>query len=221
MANTYHMYRIRLHFTPSDDTNEALSQLIFAMNRESKRSTINNTYIEFMYDYTGSFCSIGCINNHSSTQVEPNLRWVLTSEPARRDGSNGVRVGDARIEDSMIRFLNLPIGSIWPNDGTHYRAHPSPLSTTFLTAWSYMFNNVWDRNTLYIHASFVNYTPYQYLGQNGEFYPKPSKIYEFHDSSKDFEIWYTFDGLHPVSLPYEDVEVELCFILDNRKYISE
>jgi hypothetical protein len=190
------------------------------MNAFSKKHLVNGTYIEFIYDFIDNNAIIGCRNVYSGNAVEPTLSWLFTSEPAAND-NGGVLVGNPSIKPSVIRFLNIPTDSEWPNDGTHYTPHPSPLSTTFLTAWTYMFNNVWDRNSLYIHASFVNYTPYQYLGQNGEFYPKPSKIYEFHDSSKDFEIWYTFDGLHPVNLPYEDVEVELCFILDNRKYISE
>jgi hypothetical protein len=150
--------------------------------------------------------------------------------PNKYVDDNGFTIEHPDMEDGLIHLFNLPADSQWKNDGTYYTTFTVPLSTDnvnndeeedFVNDVFYTFSNVWDRDRLYVHASFVNYTPFQYLGQNGEFYPKPSKIYEFNDSSKDFEVWYTLDGFHTIDLPYEDVEIELCFILDNRKYISE
>ena len=51
---------------------------------------------------------------------------------------------------------------------------------------SFYFNNVWNRESLFVHASFVNGTSFQVLGKSGEFYPKPSKMYRFNGNSPDF-----------------------------------
>jgi hypothetical protein len=75
---------------------------------------------------------------------------------------------------------------------------------------------------LYIHASFVNYTQFHYLGRNNEFYMKPSKIYSFVDlQAIQFYFEVSFDAMRPVSFPYVDFEVELSFIMDAKKYQSE
>jgi hypothetical protein len=86
---------------------------------------------------------------------------------------------------------------------------------------TYIFPNVWNRRDLYIHASFVNYTAYGYLGRDGEFYPKPSKIYQFDWQPMQFFFEVSFDGMTPVELPYERFEVELSFIIDDKRYQSQ
>ena len=43
--------------------------------------------------------------------------------------------------------------------------------------YRFEFSNVWNRRDIFVHASFVNGTSFQFLGRNGEFYPKPSKMY--------------------------------------------
>jgi hypothetical protein len=86
---------------------------------------------------------------------------------------------------------------------------------------TWVFPNVWDRRDLYIHASFVNYTSYGYLGRDGEFYPKPSKIYHFEWQPMQFFFEVSFDGMRPVVLPYEHFEVELSFIIDDKRYQSQ
>ena len=47
------------------------------------------------------------------------------------------------------------------------------------------FQNVWNRESLFVHASFVNGTSFQVLSKNGEFYTKPSKMYRFNGNSPD------------------------------------
>ena len=46
------------------------------------------------------------------------------------------------------------------------------------------FSNVWNRRDIFVHASFVNGTSFQFFGRNGEFYPKPSKMYRFNGLEK-------------------------------------
>jgi hypothetical protein len=111
---------------------------------------------------------------------------------------------DPPIDPDFLRLFNVSSGS-----------------ATYTPAFGWIFNNVWDRRDLYIHASFVNYTSFGYLGRDGEFYPKPSKIYDFAWQPMQFYFQVSFDGMSPVALPYENFEVELSFIIDTKKYQSQ
>jgi hypothetical protein len=95
-----------------------------------------------------------------------------------------------------------------PRDGDHLK--------------TYSFSNVWDRRPqrLFFHASFVNHTQFGYLGQSGDFYPKPNKIYTADNSTQDFYFWASLDGITPIELLYEDFMIELAFILDTEDYQS-
>jgi hypothetical protein len=79
-------------------------------------------------------------------------------------------------------------------------------------AKEFIFPNVWDRQELFIHASFVTNTTAGYLGRGGEFYYKPSKIYPC-DSQSSFYLELSFDGYNKTLLPYENFIVELIFIM--------
>jgi hypothetical protein len=86
-------------------------------------------------------------------------------------------------------------------------------------AATHKFPNVWDRKTLFLHASFVTDTTAGYLGRGGEFYPKPSKMYR-HGNYADFFVETSLDGYHKVPMPYENWIVELSLILDADEYQS-
>jgi hypothetical protein len=94
---------------------------------------------------------------------------------------------------------------------------PEGLASEF--GFQHVFKNVWDRKTLFLHASFVTDTTAGYLGRGGEFYPKPSKMYR-HGNYSDFFIETSLDGYHKVPLPYENWIIELSLILDADEYQS-
>jgi hypothetical protein len=94
--------------------------------------------------------------------------------------------------------------------------YPPALQTPFVV--SHSFQNVWDRKTLFLHASFVTSTTAGYLGRGGEFYPKPSKMYR--TAGPDFYIETSLDGYHPLPMPYENWILELTCILDADDYQS-
>jgi hypothetical protein len=91
------------------------------------------------------------------------------------------------------------------------------LDGTFPHTWL-NYANVWNRWELFIHSSFVVYTSYGYLGRSGEFYTKPSKIYDFTYDTRLFYFQISFDGFKPVNLLYENFIVELSLILDSRRF---
>ena len=86
---------------------------------------------------------------------------------------------------------------------------------------SYEFNQVWNREFLFVHASFVNGTSFNYLGRSGEFYPKPSKMYRFGGSSQQFYFELSFDGRHPLPYKLGAFCIDLAFIYHDREYQAE
>lgn len=86
---------------------------------------------------------------------------------------------------------------------------------------SFDFNNVWNRESLFVHASFVNGTSFQVLGTSGEFYPKPSKMYRFNGNSPDFYFELSYDGIHPIQHKFARFIVQLAYIYNDADYMAE
>jgi hypothetical protein len=82
------------------------------------------------------------------------------------------------------------------------------------------FHNVWNRQDLYFHGSFVNHTAFNYLGKAGDFYPEPNKLYKADNITQEFFLEVSLDGMTPVDLPYENFDVELTLIVDTESAIS-
>ena len=83
------------------------------------------------------------------------------------------------------------------------------------------FIDVWNRETIFVHASFVNTNSFKVLGQAGEFYPKPSKMYRFNGNSP--EIWFelSYDGITPRKNKFARFIIELAFIYNDADYMAE
>ena len=86
---------------------------------------------------------------------------------------------------------------------------------------TFVFNNVWNRHTLFVHASFVNGTSFQVLGMNDDFYPKPSKMYRFNGNSPDFYFELSYDGIHPQKHRFARFVIQLAYIFNDADYMAE
>ena len=84
-----------------------------------------------------------------------------------------------------------------------------------------VFDNVWNREFLFVHASFVNGTSFNYLGRSGEFYPKPSKMYRFGGSSQQFYFELSYDGRTPIQHTLGNFCIDLAFIYHDKDYQAE
>ena len=73
------------------------------------------------------------------------------------------------------------------------------------------FKNVWDREVLQVHASFSDNNR-NFIGLNGDFYEKPSVLYEPPTNSSNFGVWFTTDGHRRLLLRYCRFFIGLCFI---------
>jgi hypothetical protein len=85
----------------------------------------------------------------------------------------------------------------------------------------YEFTDVWNREFLFVHASFVNGTSFNYLGRSGEFYPKPSKMYRFGGSSQQFYFELSYDGRNPTRKRIGEFCIDLAFIYHDKDYQAE
>jgi hypothetical protein len=117
------------------------------------------------------------------------------------DGAGGL--------DDFFDLMNVPMDKRASYIGSHVNI-------------SWEFPDVWDREEqhLFFHASFVNHTQFNYLGQQGDFYPKPSKIYTADNLPMECYFWVSFDCMTPVELKFEEFIIELAFIIDSTDYQS-
>ena len=72
-----------------------------------------------------------------------------------------------------------------------------------------VFNNVWNREYFFVHASYMNLVQYNQLGRSGEIYPKPTKLTRYSSSIPDIEFWTSLNGIDPFVLHDQDFEVDL------------
>ena len=85
----------------------------------------------------------------------------------------------------------------------------------------FVFDNVWNRRSLFVHASFVTGTSFQVLGENGEWYHKPSKMYRFNGNSPDFYFELSYDGIHPQRHRFARFVIQLSYIFNDADYMAE
>ena len=72
-----------------------------------------------------------------------------------------------------------------------------------------VFNNVWNREYFFVHASYMNVVQYNQLGRTGEIYPKPTKLTRYSSTIPDIEFWTSLNGKDPFVLQDQDFEVDL------------
>ena len=75
-----------------------------------------------------------------------------------------------------------------------------------------ILNNVWDRNILNFHASFIPFDNYQYLGILGDKWDKPI-IYQDPNSSPLFNIWTTTDMKNVFPILHEEFIFRFTFYI--------
>ena len=86
---------------------------------------------------------------------------------------------------------------------------------------SYSLPGMWNREFLFVHASFVNGTSFNYLGRSGEFYPKPSKMYKFAGGSNRFYFELSYDGRTPIRDKVADFCIDLAYIYYDKNYNAQ
>ena len=75
------------------------------------------------------------------------------------------------------------------------------------------YDNVWNRDSFYCHASFSD-SPRKIVGINNDLWQTPSVFYDYSDNSNDFNIYFTTDTVHRI-LPRNGVLlIQLSYIFN-------
>ena len=75
-------------------------------------------------------------------------------------------------------------------------------------------SNVWDRKRLFLHASFANASPNNYLCSSDDpqyNYPNTTRIVT---GGGNYELWFSLDGVKAIRIHYAEIFVDLTFILN-------
>lgn len=83
-----------------------------------------------------------------------------------------------------------------------------------LCAWNnnreLMFENVWNRKTLYFHSSFST-SKRKLIGKNYDFYPSLSQWYPAPTNETTFYVQLSSNGIRKIFLRYCNIDIQLCF----------
>jgi hypothetical protein len=194
-----------IHVRPTDDIETALSNICLTINRAIKNQITKHPAYLLPEEWP-----------------EVHYLWDEDTYVAKLNWFQNL--GVARTKQWMIvcNDLTPDFAKLFNSDFVSYHALDCSLVGAYMTWDWFERDNVWDRRELFIHSSFVTYTSFRYLGRSGEFYTKPSKIYDFQDSSSRlFYFQVSFDGMKIITLRHEYFIVELSLILDSRRYQSE
>ena len=109
--------------------------------------------------------------------------------------------------DGFLRFLNQDI----TEENKSILTSSTPIKT---------FKNVWDREYLEFHASFSD-SKRRFIGIKGDFYEKPSVLYNSPTDGSTFNVKFTSDGVHPIYPKYCRFIIQLCFVYNYRKRLVD
>lgn len=200
-STTVYFYTVSalIHITPDMDIEQSLSticaQINYAMRkRYQKNDGANATNLTYEYDADTYEAKLTAVTEH------------IDADGGTAADPNIPHVAmTLYLDPDLMKMLNRT--EPMPDDNDRYE--------------SITFYNVWNRRFLFVHASFVSGTSFQYLGRSGDFYPKPSKMYRFNGDSQDFYFELSFDGRTPVEVPDVHFIIELCYIYHDNHYQAE
>ena len=209
---------VQLHVVPQDDIDTILSQMCYYINNfitGELRKEVSPEYsfsIHYKYDSVDSsvvFYDMLATRDGSGN----NLNWA---------GST-IDFTITPITSDLCEVLSVPRETSFQS----YKKRQSASSFLGVTLASdyqltyYKFTSVWNRKFCFVHASFVTGTSFQYLGRSGDFYPKPSKMYQFTGNSTDFTLAVSYDGRTPQYTNEIVFIVELAYIYTTGEYMGE
>ena len=202
---------------------------LHAMKRDSQTQRYNehvafDIYLQFLPDTT-----VYEILSSISTRFEERARIDCPNDKLRMKWSYNPRKSEAGLEiKSDDRRYAADTWKMYIDNVTSFDGECSFFECFNTTAEyiatmtnAFTFNDVWNRQSLFVHASFVNGTSFQVLGQSAEFYPKPSKMYRFNGNSPDFYFELSYDGIHPQRHRFASFVIQLTYIFNDADYMAE
>ena len=191
---------------PNQTTESVLSQITRKINKvlsptsntQWSTNPFNTIQAVSWYDYDDNRVNLGILRETAAGEDPDKYTFGLIL---------------LNFNDNAFEFFNLPI-----HTGNLPYVEPTQQGDGTM---DYTFENVWNREFCFVHASFVNGTSFNYLGRSGEFYPKPSKMYRFGGSSQQFYFELSFDGRTPIKYRLGKFCIDLAFIYHDKDYQAE
>ena len=180
---------------------EITSQMGVIIRKYNETVTTDSNNDRFKNSYMVGFCK-------QSTKNDGSLNFVLTPRGSYTPKGHN-QTTEYRFKIDKIKNYNE--GLI---DFCKFFNQPENCFDDEASVNKLIFDNVWDRKTLYIHSDVVTNTNYLLMDREGTFYRKPSKIYQYDYIGNVFHIWLSFDGKTKANLLYENVEIALAFFAD-------
>ena len=188
------------------------------------RFTVNGMNLDLILVFTDQNTFEECINK---LVVELNELLIANNSQIRAISSYKKELGTIELHfDNGVNYesfhVDFPFGNDTVYNGTqgmyndeqyiHYKVEFLKLfnqavnKTNVDNLWSLRnasnivtlnFNNVWNRDSFYCHASFSD-SPKHIIGINNDFWSIPSVFYDYSDNSNDFNVYFTTDTVHRI-----------------------
>ena len=194
---------VKLAVTSENSVDEIVHEITRQMNEIIKKYN-DNPIVNPDSDRFQGFEIVGMCYQSEKKDGSLSVTWIPHGSytPSGKGATNGYKMYYNIIDGFRNCYTNF------------FKFFNQNESTTSVISEKIVFNNVWDRKTLYIHSDVVTNTNYLLMDREGTFYRKPSKIYQYNYNGNVFRIWVSFDGKTRANLLYENVEIALAFFAD-------
>ena len=198
-------------FTEQNTFEEIINMIVVDINSElTKQQSTGElpTRIQCVLDYDKDNAKVKLkfIDILAPTNPLPFVLYFPIGSDSEYNGTDAHYKADKYIhyKAEFLKLFNQPITKANIDKIHSY-------TTTPINELSY--DNVWNRDTFYCHASFSD-SPKQIIGINKDFWPAPSVFYDYSDNSNDFNIYFTTDTQHRI-LPRNGVMlIQLSYIFN-------
>lgn len=146
--------------------------------------------LEFDYDNEDNTLMLRFIN--SRLESVPFKILSLTDDP-----NDNIQLTE------FLKFLNQPL------DEEHY-------NTCKTETEEKSFKEVWNRDRLYFHASFLT-SRRKFIGKRGDFYQSLTLLYPPPTNESKFYIRFTSNGNKNILIRYCDFDIQFCYIVNYKK----
>lgn len=200
--------RVAFAVSPGQSTQDIINQIC----REANKYLGPNSPIKWTFNstYTVALSAVYNYEKHKvKFKIERSYNWQIEEEKYH------FAFSFSKMGKDFVKLLNIDEALI---NGTYIYTEADQHGDG---STEHKFNNVWNREFCFVHASFVNGTSFNYLGRSGEFYPKPSKMYRFGGSSQQFYFELSYDGRTPIKTPLGQFCIDLAFIYHDKDYQAE
>ena len=166
--------------------------------------------MEYEYDQSKNKLELSFINYSTSNADLIHFHFDITSTNSNIANTSMLNYKYR----GVIEFLKL-----LNQDFTDQDTINSLTSASTMTPSIKVFDNVWNRDRIYFHASFST-SHRQFIGENGDFYPNLSLLYPAPDNTSTFRVNCSTDTKHFITPLYSKICIQLAFITNYKRSLA-